>query len=262
MGIFHKFAALLRDFQQSVVIDVLTDIARNDGLSDGRIPDSRRFVLARAELFELVVFVRGDVVGEVTADEIDDMVLSEVLFQHVDGIQHDLQSHHCLAFLLRMQAVVAILAVVLVVAFAEIVEQHFPSADARLGVGGGFLQQLPANVLLCDGFSLHKLLEFLQVFIGIESDAVALAAVASGTSSLLIIAFERLGDVVVDNEAHVGLVDAHSEGDGGDDDVDALHQEVVLRFGTTLRVESSVVGSGLDVVGLKHSGEFLDFLAR
>src|SRR5690606_42072642 len=36
-------------------------------------------------------------------------------------------------------------------------------------------------------------------------------AVAPGTADLLVVAVERLGDVAVQNKAHIGLVDAHAE---------------------------------------------------
>ena len=60
---------------------------------------------------------------------------------------------------------------------------------------------------------------------------MTLAAVAPGPSRLLIIPFERLGNVVMDDEPHVGLVDTHAESDRGDDHVGALHQEIVLILG-------------------------------
>ena len=63
----------------------------------------------------------------------------------------------------------------------------------------------------------------------------------------------------MDDEAHVGFVDTHAERDSGDDDVDALHEEVVLRLGSRGSVEACVIGGGLNVVSLKHLGQFLYF---
>ena len=51
-------------------------------------------------------------------------------------------------------------------------------------------------------------------------------AVAAGAADLLAVALEALGQVVVVDVADVGLVDAHAEGDGGDDDAggrEAIH---------------------------------------
>jgi hypothetical protein len=40
--------------------------------------------------------------------------------------------------------------------------------------------------------------------------------VAAGAAGLLVVGLDRLGQVEMRDEAHVGLVDAHAEGDGGD----------------------------------------------
>lgn len=50
-------------------------------------------------------------------------------------------------------------------------------------------------------------------------------AVTAGAAGLLVVALDGLGQVEVGDEAHVGLVDAHAEGDGGDDDQTVLAQE-------------------------------------
>ena len=90
---------------------------------------------------------------------------------------------------------------------------------------------------------------------------MALAAVTAGTARLLIIPLQRLGDVIMDDVAHVGLVDAHAEGDRGDDHLDALHQEIVLVGGARRGVHPGVVGPRADAVGHQQFGEFLDLLA-
>ena len=127
-----------------------------------------------------------------------------------------------------MQTVVAIMAVFLSILFTEIVQQHLPATYTRLGIGCSLSQQLTTDILLGNGFALHELIEFLQVLLGIERDTHALTAVTTGTASLLIVAFQRLGDIIMDDETHIGFVDTHTEGDGGHNDVNLLHQEVVL----------------------------------
>ena len=54
-------------------------------------------------------------------------------------------------------------------------------------------------------------------------------AVAAGATGLLVVALDRFGQVDVGDEAHVGLVDAHAEGDRGDDDHAVFAQEPRLR---------------------------------
>ena len=62
----------------------------------------------------------------------------------------------------------------------------------------------------------------------VEHQAVRGGAVAAGAARLLIIRLDAAGNVVVDDEPHVGLVDAHAEGVGGHDDLAPALHEVVL----------------------------------
>ena len=111
------------------------------------------------------------------------------------------------------------------------------------------------------GLLLHEFLQFLNVLVTVKRQAVTFAAVAAGTPRLLVIAFERLGDVVMDDIAHVGLVDAHAESDRGDDHLDPLHQEVVLVGGARRGVHARMVGQRADAVGHEQFGQLLDLLA-
>ena len=140
-------------------------------------------------------------------------------------------------------------------------QQRLAPAHRTLGIGDRLEQQQFADLLLGHRLALHELLEFLDILVAVEGDAVPLAAVAAGTSRLLVVSFERLRDVVVDHIAHVGLVDAHTEGDRGDDHLDALHEEVVLVGRTRRGIHTGVVGPRPDAVGHQQFGELLDLLA-
>ena len=140
-------------------------------------------------------------------------------------------------------------------------EQRLAAAHRALGIGDRLLQEQFADLLFGDGLALHEFLEFLDILVAVEGQAVALAAVTSGAAGLLVVAFERFGDVVVDHVAHVGFVDTHAEGDRGDDDVDPLHEEVVLVGGTRGGIHAGMVGPGADAVGDEQFGELLDLLA-
>ena len=96
------------------------------------------------------------------------------------------------------------------------------------------------------------------VAVGVEQDALAGQAVASGAARLLIVAFERLGQVVVHDQPHVGLVDAHAEGDGRHDDERVVADELFLRLAAQRGVQPGMVGqrgqahrrqAGRDVLG-------------
>ena len=61
-------------------------------------------------------------------------------------------------------------------------QARFPSADSLFGVGGGFKQQLFAYLLLGYRLALHEFVQFQQVFLRVEGDALSFAAVATGAS--------------------------------------------------------------------------------
>ena len=57
---------------------------------------------------------------------------------------------------------------------------------------------------------------------------------------------------------HVRLVDAHAESNGGHDDIDAFHEEIVLSLSPFRRFHTSMIGTGGNIVGAQHLGQFLD----
>src|SRR6185312_10984305 len=68
---------------------------------------------------------------------------------------------------------------------------------------------------------------------------------------------DGLGNIKVNDESDVGLVDAHSEGDGGHDDLYIFVQEEVLSFGPQLAVQSGVISYRLDAIGYQHVCQLL-----
>ena len=177
--------------------------------------------------------------------------------QEVDGFQRRYEQLFALNRSARREAIVAAAAVLLRKLFAEVVQQHFTSADCGLGIGSRLQQQLFTDLLFDDGLALQELLQLLKVFVGVESQASALATVTSGTPRLLVIALETFGNVVMDHIAYVGLVDTHTEGNGGHNDVSLFHQEGVLIPRSRLRVHACMVRQSLDTVGAENVGELL-----
>ena len=76
----------------------------------------------------------------------------------------------------------------------------------------------------------------------VEEHAFARQAVSAGAARFLVITLDVLGQVMVQDEPDVGLVDAHAERDGRDDDLDLVLDEEVLSPGAFRRIESGVVG--------------------
>ena len=258
----HELLSGSRQFQQAVILYVFLQIAGYQGLADNRIPYLRVHVFTRTEFFQLVVLMIHYVVGSTPAHEIYHIVRTEVFLDFLNGIQHDDQSILGLLLRLRMQTVVTIAAIILQVFFTEIMEQHLATADRRLGIGGRLGKELPTDILLGHGLAFHKLLQLLQVLIAVESYTLSFAAVTTSSTCLLIIAFQTLGDIIVDDKTDVGFVDTHAKSNGSHDDVDVFLQEIVLRLTAGGRVETGMIGSRLDVVGTKHGGQFLHLLAR
>ena len=67
-------------------------------------------------------------------------------------------------------------------------------------------------------------------------------AITSGTASFLVIGFQAFGQVQVGDKSNVGLVDAHTEGNGGHDNHAVFAQKALLVPGACLAVQPSVVG--------------------
>ena len=75
---------------------------------------------------------------------------------------------------------------------------------------------------------LDHLAQAGDVLQAIDHPGIGGQAVAAGAAGLLVIGFEALGQIEMGDEAHVGLVDAHAEGDGGDHDDAVFLEEAVL----------------------------------
>ena len=265
LRVLHVALAVGRELEQTVVFHILPDEMGDHGLAYHRVPNGRVLLvdlLACAKLGQLVVPMAHNVVGASAPHEVDDVRLVEVFLHRLDGAEHHEQRLRRLLGMLGVHAVVAIATVVLGISLTEIVQQHLTPTDRRLGVSLRLLQELPSDLFLCLALAVHKLLEFLQVLGRVEGYANALSPIAAGATRFLIVSLETLGNVVMYDESHIGLVDAHAEGDGRHDDVYFLLDEVVLRHRSHLGVESGVVGRGLEAVELQLLRQFLHLLAR
>ena len=72
--------------------------------------------------------------------------------------------------------------------------------------------------------------------------------VSSRASSLLYIVLQRVGDVIVDNQPHVALVDTHTEGGGGHDDANLVAHEGILILYLLVGIHLSIIGQGGNAV--------------
>ena len=192
-----------------------------------------------------------------THDKVYHIVGTEILLDGNNRIQDNHQLVFRLYLGLGMQTVVAVMTVVLLMGLSEIMQQHLATAHRGLCISCRLLQQLSADILFCDRLSLHELVEFLEIFIRIEGDTQSLSPISTGTSSLLIISFQGLRNVIMDDKADIRFVNTHTESDGGNDDIYLLHQEVVLCLGAECRVKTRMIRLCLDIIGTQYLRQFL-----
>ena len=86
--------------------------------------------------------------------------------------------------------------------------------------------------------------------------------ITAGTPGFLVVGFQALGQIEVGDEAHVGLVDAHAEGDGGDHDQPFLVEETLLVGGAHVIGQAGVIGQGRKTLVAELLGHLLHLLAR
>src|SRR5699024_11339911 len=91
-----------------------------------------------------------------------------------------------------------------------------------------------------------------------SSDVCSSDLVATGATGLLVVAFDGSGQVEVGDEADIGFVDAHAEGDRGDHDDAVLAQEPRLILRPYLGREPRVIGQSGDAAGRESLGELVD----
>ena len=87
-------------------------------------------------------------------------------------------------------------------------------------------------------------------------------AIPPGAADLLVIAFDALGQVVMQHKAHVGLVDAHAKGDGGHDDLHIIADEQLLIVFALFIGQPGVIGAHRKPFALQQAGQVIHLFAR
>ncbi len=117
---------------------------------------------------------------------------------------------------------------------------------------------------------LEQVLPLAIVPIVPKQDTIGGLAVAPGATDLLMIDVHRRGHAPVEHETHVGLVDAHAEGDGGDHNVEGRRHGATkarridkgLLDGSPCRiVEAGVIGGCADSGLAEHARDTLGLAA-
>src|SRR5690606_39642738 len=94
----------------------------------------------------------------------------------------------------------------------------------------------------------------------VEHQADAFHPVATCTTRYQVVAFQRLGYVVMNYKSDIRLVDAHTERNGGHHDVDFFIQKIILVFHPHVCIEPCMIRDGLEAVHVEQLGDLLDLL--
>ena len=87
-------------------------------------------------------------------------------------------------------------------------------------------------------------------------------AIAPGAADLLVVALDAFGQIVMQDKAHIRLVDAHAKGNGGDDDLGIVADEGFLVAAALVILQPGVIGADRVAVALQIGGQFIHLLAR
>ena len=206
---------------------------------------ARRAVLADAEGAEALVAVAADLLRVPAAQHVDDVRGAEALACAVDAGQQFLRFHRPVPGLGRRQADIAVAAVVREV-ISEIFQQRPAAAGGDLAPAEQCVEfhPLDALVFLARFGLVDQLAQAHDILQAVDHPRFGGLPVAAGPSRLLVIGFHALRQVHMGHEPHIGLVDAHAEGDGRRDDHAVLVLEAGLVGGARRRGQAGMIGQG------------------
>ena len=195
--------------------------------------------------------------------DVDQVADAEALATAVDAAQRLLRRDGRIPRSWRGQAVVAV-AAGLGIGLTEAGQQHLATALHRFAVAQQVVELGPLQLLaFFTGLGLlDHLLEQHHIAQAVAQPGLGRLAIATGAAGFLVVAFHRLGQVGMRDKAHVRLVDAHAEGDGGAHHDAVLAQEAALVVGAHLRRQSGVVGQGIEALAAEEFGGLLDLAPR
>ena len=256
---------------ERVVFALGAHVAERDQLAQHAAPLHLAQVGADAERAQSLVVKLRDLLGNLAAQHVDQVpgaeLLPALLVKAVDARQRLARRLGGVPGGGRVQAVVAGVLVSRVARrglFAEIGQQPHAPAVVRL-------RQCQQRVEL----AALAALEFLgrravvdhaalvhNVGQAVAHPGVGRQTVAPGAAGFLVVTLDVLRQIEVRDEAHVGLVDAHAERDGGHHHDPVLAQETVLVAPAHRGVEPGVVGQRRDAFRFEPGRGLVDLLAR
>ncbi|EKY03405.1 hypothetical protein HMPREF9120_02718 [Neisseria sp. oral taxon 020 str. F0370] len=247
--------------QGVVVLRVGFEVAQADALADDAAPFFVGQIGADAVGGEGVVAVVAYPLVGFAAQDVDDVAGGEALSGAVDAAEEFAHVFGGVEAHGRVQAVVAVAA--WFNGFAEVAQEGGAAAGGGFAHGKHGVEFLQLDLFLevVARAGLDALAQQGVVVEAIAQPALRGQAVASGAAAFLIEVFDALRHVEVGDEAYVGFVDAHAEGDGGDDGEAVFVGEAVLGGFALRHAHARVVGGGGDAVFVEEGGGVVDFFA-
>src|SRR5205085_2690673 len=146
--------------------------------------------------------------------------------------------------------------------FAEISHEALVATAAVIGEAEHLTRLLARLLGDLDRAFIDEAFVAQHVGPGVEEDAIALDAIATSTTDLLIVAFDGTRHIPVDHVAHVALVDAHAERDRGHDHVAVVVAKLVLHARALAGLHARVIAERRDAARAQVLGHAVDRLAR
>ena len=153
-------------------------------------------------------------------------------------------------------------------AYREMMETLTEDVDVELAsdaetIARGYLEEVGqvlidlTNLVLRWEGVVDALGEFGIITIIIKQDGLSRLSVTTSTTCLLEVGFDGVGTVVVHDQTHVGLVDAHAKGVGADDDAYTVLLPVALALVFHLVVQSGMIEGGTETSQTECLGNLL-----
>ena len=109
----------------------------------------------------------------------------------------------------------------------KVVQQDTPATHTGLGIFTHSAQAFHIDILLAARPGKPgKLYDILDI---IEQQSVGRCSVPTGTSYLLIVILNALGQIIMDYETHIPLINTHAEGNGSANHLHSVIEEILLR---------------------------------
>ena len=242
----------------------LVEIAVVDALAD-HVADFRQSEIAEhAEGRIMFKAIAADLGVLASLEDVADHGHAEAPFQFIDAEADTAYLFGHVFFNRLLVAVAAFLAALPRRMFAEIGQDIMAQAVIAFAVTDHGVEQAEFDGLLLrvvDGLFDEELLDH-DVLAAEEEDTFPRRAVAAGPARFLVVAFDVLGHLVMDDVADVALVDAHAESVGSDDDLEPVIRKGVLHGPAHVVAEAGMIAAGPDAPPRQLFIDAVHFLAR